>query len=123
MKTITNLPKPIADYIDAQNRHDAVGILKPFTDDALVNDIMRDFQGISAIKGWSDKEIIGVKVTMKVDTVREHYGDFIVTALIDGNYDKKLAPDPLYLDYHFFLSGNKISTLIIIKNTKKSFKK
>ncbi len=37
------------------------------------------------------------RVTMKPDTIAEHYGNYMITALTDGNYDKKLAPDPLYL--------------------------
>jgi hypothetical protein len=52
--------------------------------------------------------------------VTHHHGDTFLKAKIDGNYDKKVAPDPLFLDYYFFLSGKKIATLMIIRDSVKS---
>ncbi len=67
--------------------------------------------------------MIGDRVTMKPDTIVEHYGDYMITALTDGNYDKNLAPDPTYLDYFFTVKDNKIIKMFIIINKEKSFKK
>lgn len=64
--------------------------------------------------------MIGDKVTFKIDEVVNHYGDFIITALTDGNYDKSKSPDPTYLDYYFTLREDKIVKLIIMKNKEKS---
>ncbi len=118
----TTLPAVIRDFISATNDHDGEAFIGTFTDDALVNDFSRNFRGKSAIKKWSDKEIIGDQVTFEADETIEHYGDWIITALTDGNYDKSKAPDPTYLDYFFTLKGDQIVKLIIIKNKEKSAK-
>jgi hypothetical protein len=47
---------------------------------------------------------------------RPHHGDFIVSAAVDGDYDKTGLPDPLILTSYFSLAGDKISRLIIAGN-------
>jgi len=64
--------------------------------------------------------MIGDKVTMQAEEIIEHYGDYLITALTDGNYDKKVAPDPTYLDYFFTLKEGKIVKMIVVLNKKKS---
>jgi ketosteroid isomerase-like protein len=120
MSNKTPLPQTITAYIKATNDHDGDAYIATFANDALVNDFQRNFWGREEIRTWSDKEIIGDKVTFETDEVVEHYGDFIITALTDGNYDKSKSPDPTYLDYFFTLRGDKIVRLIIMKNKEKS---
>jgi hypothetical protein len=122
MTTKPQLPDVINSFIKATNEHNGDAFIACFAKDALCNDFQRDFWGTEAIKKWSDKEMIEDRVTFKIDTIIEHYGDFIITALTDGSYDKSKAPDPTYLDYHFTLQGNKIVKLIIMKNKEKSAK-
>jgi len=122
MKTDIQLPAIITDFIKAVNDHNGDAFIACFTKDAFCNDFARNFWGTDAIKKWSDKEMIADKVTFKINEVVEHYGDYVITALTDGNYDKSKAPDPTYLDYFFSLHNNKIATLIITKNKEKSAK-
>jgi hypothetical protein len=122
MTNKTELPGVINTFIQATNDHDGEAFISCFAQDALCNDFQRNFWGAEAIKKWSDKEMIGDRVTFEIDTIVEHYGEFMITALTDGNYDKSKAPDPTYLDYFFTLRGNKIVTLIIMKNKEKSAK-
>jgi ketosteroid isomerase-like protein len=122
MSKVNELPAVIKAYIRASNDHDGDAYIATFAKDALVNDFARNFWGTQAIKEWSDKEIIGDKVSFEIDEVVVHYGDFIITALTDGNYDKTKSPDPTYLDYFFTLHGDKIVKLIILKNKEKSAK-
>jgi hypothetical protein len=110
------LPPPVTAYIQATNDHDSAAFLGCFTDDALVNDIQREFWGKSAIAKWAEREIFGPKVTMDVVRAVDHYGDLIVTAKFDGNYDKTGLPDPLLLTSYFTLRGHKITMLIILHN-------
>jgi hypothetical protein len=117
------LPAIIENFIAATNDHNADAFISCFADDAFVNDAARSFWGREQIKKWSDKEMIGDKVTMKPDMIVEHYGDYMITALTDGNYDKNLAPDPTYLDYFFTVKDNKILKMFVIINKEKSFKK
>ena len=114
------LPAILKNFIKATNDHDGGAFISCFTKDALVNDFARNFWGVDAIKKWSDKEIIGDKVTFTVDEAVEHYGDYIVTALTDGNYDKSKSPDPTYLDYFFTVKDEKIVKMIVVKNKEKS---
>jgi len=121
-KEMIQLPVVIQSFIKATNDHDSNAFINAFADNALVNDVARNFWGKDAINQWSNKEIIGVKVTFEPDEIIEHYGDFIITGLINGNYDKSKVPDPTYLDYFFTVSENKIVKLIITKNKEKSAK-
>jgi hypothetical protein len=116
------LPQVIINFIRACNEHDAHAFISAFAKDAMVNDFARNFWGTDAIKKWSDKEMIGDRVTFEIDEVIEHYGDFIITALTDGNYDKTKSPDPTYLDYFFTVKGDEIVRMIVTKNKEKSAK-
>lgn len=120
MSKEVNLPAIIEKFIKAQNEHDSKAYLETFSEDALVNDIARNFRGKEKIRHWAEKEIIVPKVTFKADEIIEHHGDFLITALIDGGYDKSKVPDPLYLDYFFTIRHERIVQLIVIKNTEKS---
>jgi len=55
-------------------------------------------------------------VTMKVVKVVEHFGDTIVTADVDGDFDKTGLPGPLALAFHFTVRADKIVRLIILNN-------
>src|SRR5258708_28605270 len=83
--------------------------------DALVND-RREFWGLNATRAWLDREIIGNKVTTTPTATAEHYGEVIVHAVTDGEYDKTRLPDPLVLTYYFTVRGHRIVQLIIIRN-------
>ena len=110
------LPNSVTAFIQATNDHDNTAFLASFTEDALVNDIQREFWGKAAIAKWAAHEIFEPKVTMQVVSAVDHYGDLIVTAKLDGNYDKTGLPDPLLLTFYFTLHGNQIAKLIIVHN-------
>ena len=116
------LPAVIETFIKATNDHDGDTFISAFTEDALVNDFARNFWGKDQIRDWAEKEIIEPKVTFKAEEMIEHYGDFLITALTDGNYDKSKSPDPTYLDYFFTVKNDKIVKMIVIKNKEKSAK-
>jgi ketosteroid isomerase-like protein len=60
------LPKAISAYVDATNAHNIEALMATFTDDALVNDVSREFWGSDKIRPWLEREITGAKVTMDV---------------------------------------------------------
>ncbi len=111
------LPKPITEYIEASNTFDGDRLIAAFADDALVNDARREFWGTDAIKRWSDKEVIGDKVAIDVKKVKEHYGDFVVDAVVDEEFDKANPPYTVILTHYFTVNDDKIVSLIIIRNT------
>ena len=53
---------------------------------------------------------------MNVVGVIEHYGNFIVTANIDGDFDKRGLPEPLALAFYFVPHDGQIVQLIILRN-------
>lgn len=122
MSKNVKLPAVIESFIKATNEHNGQGFIANFSDDALVNDFARNFRGKEQIRHWADKEMIEPKVTFEADEIIEHYGDFLITSLTDGDYDKSKSPDPTYLDYFFTIKNDKIVKMIVIKNKEKSAK-
>jgi ketosteroid isomerase-like protein len=113
---LPDLPAPVASYVQAANKFDLQALLSPFADDAIVNDQLREYRGKEAIKSWAARDIIGDRVTMYVVTTVEHYGNVIVTANVDGDYDKRGLPDPLVVTFYFSIYRDKIIQLIILRN-------
>ena len=110
------LPPPVAAYVEATNSFEIERLLATFADDALVNDQLRDYWGKSAIREWAKRDIIGERLTMNVTKVINHYGNCIVTANVDGDYDKRGLPDPLVLAFYFTTQSDLIVQLIILRN-------
>jgi hypothetical protein len=110
------LPAPVAAYIAATNSFDADALIACFAKGALVNDQLREYWGLDAIKAWAEREIVGAKVTMKVLKFVEHFGDVIVTANVDGDYDKTGLPGPLVLTFYFVLRAEQVARLVILNN-------
>jgi hypothetical protein len=62
------------------------------------------------------EEFVGDRVTMEVREVIDHYGNIIVRAKYDGDYDKTNLPDELILSNYFALRDGKIVSLAVISN-------
>jgi hypothetical protein len=110
------LPPLVADYVEATNNSDLERLMATFAEDALVNDQLRDYWGKPNIREWAKRDIIGDELRMSVTRVIDHYGNFIVTANIDGNYDKRGLPDPLALAFYLTAHCDLIVQLIILRN-------
>ena len=110
------LPPSVSAYIRATNLCDLDALLATFVDDALVNDQLTDYWGKEAIAAWAARDIIGERLTLKVVKSVQHYGHSIVTAHVDGLFDKRGLPDPLVLAFYFSSYDNKIVQLIILRN-------
>jgi hypothetical protein len=112
----TELTGVIADHIRAVNAFDTDAIVGTFAEDAYVNDNRREITGSSAIRRWAAKEMVGDKVTLDVREVVDHYGDTIVRAAYDGEYDKTSLPDELIMSNYFSVRDGKIVSLAVIRN-------
>ncbi|TDZ45783.1 YybH family protein [Mycobacteroides franklinii] len=80
--TLPELPQYVADFLDAVNRHDEAALLDSFSPDGFVDDWGRVFTGREAIKGWSDKQLIGAGGTISPEKVR-YNGDAVI---VTGDY-------------------------------------
>jgi ketosteroid isomerase-like protein len=114
----TSLPPLVAAFVEATNSFDLERLMVTFADDALVNDQLRDYWGKAAIRGWAERDVIGEKLTVAVTKVVKHYDNFIVTADIDGSFDKRGLPDPLVLAFYFTPRDDLIIQLIILRNRR-----
>jgi len=106
----------VAEHIAAVNALDNDRIVATFAPDAYVNDNRREIWGIEAIRKFMAKEFVGDHVTMEVREVIDHYGDIIVRAKYDGDYDKTNLPDELIMSSYFALRDGKIVSLAVIFN-------
>ncbi|WP_024520300.1 hypothetical protein [Bradyrhizobium sp. Tv2a-2] len=114
--TAVVLPPPVAAFVEATNSSDIQRLMDTFAENALVNDQLRDYWGKPAIKEWAERDIIGERLTMNVTKLITHYGNFIATANVDGNFDKRGLPEPLVLAFYFTAHCNLIVQLIILRN-------
>jgi hypothetical protein len=110
------LPPSVAAFVRATNLSDLDALLETVVDDALVNDQLCDYWGKEAIAGWAAHDIVGERLTLKVVNTVQHYGHSIVTAYVDGLFDKRGLPDPLELAFYFSSQDDKIVQLIILQN-------
>ena len=109
-------PKPIDAYIQATNSWSLNRLVSTFADDALVNDQLQDYWGKREIEVWAARDIIGERLVMKVVHTRQHHDHIILTANVDGTFDKRGLPDPLVLTFYFSVMNEKITQLIILRN-------
>jgi hypothetical protein len=110
------LPPVVAEHIAAVNAFDTDRIVATFASDAYVNDNRREITGIDAIRKFMDKEFVGDRVTMEVREVVDHYGDLIVRAKYDGDYDKSNLPADFVMSSYFSVRDGKIVSLTVIFN-------
>jgi hypothetical protein len=82
--TVT-LPAPVQALIDAANAGDTDAFLATLTPDGVVDDWGREFVGPAAVRGWSDAEFIGVRVSLAPTEVVDQGGDHVVTAQVGGD--------------------------------------
>ena len=106
----------VAGFVAAANAFDEDAVVATFADDALVNDVRREFWGRGAIRRWIREEIVGDRVTVEPIEVIEHHGQTILRGRYDGEYDKTNLPDELILTSYFTVRDGRIVTLIIIHN-------
>ncbi len=112
----TELPAVIAEYLAAVNAFDTDAVAATFAADAYVNDNRREINGREAIRAFTARELAGDRVTMEVVDVARHYGDTIVRARYDGDYDKTNLPGELIMTSYFSVRDGKIVSQIVVRN-------
>ena len=115
-QVITEPPAIIAEHIVAVNAFDTERIVATFAPDGYVNDNRRGIWGAEAIRKFVANEFVGDRVTMEVREVIDHYGDIIVRAKYDGDYDRSTLPDELVMSSYFAVREGKIVSLTVIFN-------
>lgn len=106
---MTQLPKPIADYVEANAKLDVEGMLKPFAEDAVAHDMGKSHRGHSELRNWFEQETIAVKAIFTPDTVRQENGDVVVEGPAHGDF----KGSPIRFTYRFTLENDAIKALEI----------
>ena len=78
------LPPPVAALLAATEALDTAAFVAVFADDGVVDDWGRTFQGARAIRGWSDAEFIGKRVTLELTGAHREGPEAVITALVGG---------------------------------------
>jgi hypothetical protein len=102
-----DLPPPVARLLEAANGHDTDAFLASFTEDGVVDDWGREFEGADAIRGWSDREFIGVDVNLIVIAVTTEDGQTVVSADVGG--DGYNGPS----HFRFEVRGDRVARMTI----------
>ena len=105
------IKKPISDFVTAVNEHNNKAFLAVFAENAVITDEGNEYQGIGAIKDWDDEKNTGANITLSPIEITERNGKTILTAEVDGNFDKTGLPDPFLMDLYFTHDENLISAL------------
>src|ERR1700744_919558 len=116
LSAFPDLPVPVVRYIDGSNGFDLNAVMATFAETALVNDQLREYVGVSAIRNWAAREIISDRVTMEVTGTAIRGNNIAVVANVDGEYDKTGLPTPLTLTFYFSVNADRIEQLIILRN-------
>ncbi len=114
-----NLPAPIATYFAAADADEAARDAA-FAADAIAVDEGKVYRGRAEIAAWRNRSIVGTGVTYGNLRAQVRGGETMVTAEIDGNFDRTGLPDPLDLNFHFVLRGDEIVTLVVVLAKKPS---
>jgi hypothetical protein len=77
-------PAAVAKLLEAANANDTEAFLATFVDGGVVDDWGREFVGIDAIRGWSDREFIGKRVSLDIRSIDRDGKATVVTADVGG---------------------------------------
>lgn len=104
-----SLPRPIADFVEANSRLDVDGMLEPFAADALIVDNGHRHAGLAEIRTLFEEEVVAVKAIFTPDSVRRENGRIVVEGPAHGDF----KGSPIRFTYDFTLENDTIQTLEI----------
>ena len=106
---IEALPKPIADYIEANARLDVDAMVKPFAADAVLIDVGRRLEGHAELRTLFEEEVVAVKAIFTPDSVRQEKDQVVVGGPAHGDF----KGSPIRFTYRFTLESDAIKMLEI----------
>src|SRR5687768_2228312 len=111
MNNELQIPTPIADFLKAIDERDTNDFLAVFAENAVITDEGHEYRGIAAIKEWNDETNIGAEITLNPVGAVERGGNTILTAKVDGTFDRTGLPDPFLMDLYFTIDNDLITAL------------
>src|SRR4051794_7758370 len=101
----TELPKPIAAYVEANAQLDVDGMLKPFAADAVLTDNGKRLEGHAKLRALFEDEVVAVKAIFTPDAVRHENGQVVVEGPARGDF----KGSPIRFTYRFTLANDAIT--------------
>lgn len=108
------LQEPIETYFNTSNNPDPKKFISIFAEDAIVIDEGQEYIGLDKIQEWSAQHHFAAKLKLEVTNVIEENLITVVTAKLDGDFDKTGLPEPLLLNFHFTILKGIIAKLEIL---------
>ena len=104
-----DLPAPVANYFSADTS-DSEAVAQCFTENAVVKDEGRTFQGRAAIRQWKAAASAKYQYTSEPLVCERRDGQVVVTSRLTGNF----PGSPVDLRFFFRLEGDQIESLEIV---------
>jgi len=104
-----NLPAPISDYFAADTQN-GEAVAQCFTDDAIVRDEGKTYEGREAIQAWKAEASQKYSYVSVPQAIAREDDRTIVTSRLTGNF----PGSPVDLRFFFRLKADKISGLEIM---------
>ena len=104
---LESAPAPVASLLEAANANDTEAFLATFVNGGVVDDWGREFVGADAIRGWSDREFIGKRVSLEIRAIEQDGEATVVTAHVGG--DGFNGPS----HFSFLVDGDRIARMTI----------
>ncbi|MBR8744004.1 nuclear transport factor 2 family protein [Nocardiopsis sp. MG754419] len=101
-----HVPEPVGGFFDRVNTQDHEA-LDLFAADAVVDDWGREFHGLDQIRAWSDREFIGSRGVLTVESVEETPDGVLVL----GDWRSEHANGPSA--FTFEVDGDAITRMTI----------
>jgi len=104
----------VSEFVRATNAGELQQLVALFSQDAQVNDQLRNFWGLDEITSWIGREIVGEQVRLNAFSLKKHYDVVILNAEITGNFETPRVSQPMIFDLHFTVQSAKIIRLLIL---------
>lgn len=111
MNNELQIPGPIVDFLEAIDERDTDAFLAVFAENAAITDEGHEYHGLRAIKEWNSEKNMGADITLSPVGAVERGGKTILTAEVDGIFDRTGLPDPFLMDLYFTIDENLITAL------------
>ena len=104
-----NLPKVVADLVEAQNNYDSVVYANCFSETAIVFDEGNTYKGRTEIQNWIADANEKYRSVMKPINFVVNETESVLSAEVSGNFEGS----PVVLHYHFQITDDQIESLKI----------
>lgn len=104
----------VSEFVRATNAGELERLVALFSQDAQVNDQLRNFWGLDEITAWIDREIVGEQVRLNAASLKKHHDVVILNAEITGSFEIPRMPHPMIFDLYFTVREARIIRLLVL---------